>query len=124
MVFAKAKEGWGPPHPLPPPPCPLGDLFFLSRVVSAPCTVMSLPKNAWQRQGLRKGHSLRFRPSQPHAPQGQPWPRLRSSRLLPSGVYDSLPGQSWFAPPEMKQSLQKAEATAVAFLFLPDPSGS
>ena len=123
MVFAKAKEKPAP-HSLPPTPlCPLGDLFFLSRVVSAPCTMMSLPKNVGRRRGLRKGHSLRFLPSQPHAPQGQRWPWLRSSRLLPSGIYDSLFGQSWFAPPEIKQSCGRLRPQC-DFIFLPDSSGS
>lgn len=103
-------------------PCLLCDLFFLSGVVSAPCTVMSLPKNAGRRRGEAEGALAETAPRRPQAPQGQPWPELRSSRLLPSGIYDLLLGQSWLAPPEIKQGWQRAEATALTSFFVPSSS--
>lgn len=84
---------------------------------------MSLPENAGRRRGEAEGAFAVTSPRQPCAPQGQPWPRLRSSRLLPSGIYDSLLGQSWLAPPEIKQNRQKAEAAALTSFFVPDSSG-
>lgn len=85
--------------------------------------MMSLPKNAGRRRGEAEGALAVTSSRQARTPQGLPWPRLRSSRLLPSGIYDSLLGQRWLAPPEMKQSWQKAEATALTSFFIPDSSG-
>ena len=70
--------------------------------------MMSLPKNAGRRRGEAEGALAVNSPRKACAPQGPPWPWLRSSRLLPSGIYDSLLGQRWLAPPEM-QALQIAE---------------
>lgn len=54
--------------------------------------MMSLPKNAGRRRGEAEGALAVTSPRQAHTPQGPLWPQLRSSRLLPSGIYDSLLG--------------------------------
>ena len=53
---------------------------------------MSLPTHARRRHGETEGALTVISPHQPCAPQGQPWPWLRSGRLLPRGIYDSLAG--------------------------------